>query len=107
MNRVCKVCWLHSNDQMIACCSCNIPVHLECYGGTTNLSLFLCGSCILTEREDVICIACPELRSALKATTDGRWMHAICSLFIPEVRYAEEETMTGVDVSELTKIVLD
>lgn len=40
----------------------------------------------------------------MKRTSDGNWAHVVCALYIPEVSFANDETMEPIIVSKVPSI---
>jgi hypothetical protein len=43
------------------------------------------------------CVLCPVAEGAMKRTTDGRWMHISCGLWVPEVFFLNGEAREPID----------
>ncbi|CCF60592.1 hypothetical protein KAFR_0K02370 [Kazachstania africana CBS 2517] len=120
---VCKGGFSGANDNEISCQNCGLNVHATCYGVPLKGSRshdgvkwsqhrWLCDPCsndlnpiISTTYNCSLCYAkeldyagskrgsahaCPD---ALKCTTDGKWVHAICSLFNDHIYYGDGPLM--------------
>ena len=49
------------------------------------------------------CCLCPEYHGALKATTDGRWVHLCCAIWCGAAATINSlQDMTGIDISNVT-----
>lgn len=105
---VCAICESTDgdpSDPIVLCDGCDLMVHTTCYGHpfTTNgvpEGDWFCDQC-LASKSEVSCCLCPKTGGALKPTTDGRWAHVVCSLYVPEVYFKDSEGRQGIDVSNV------
>ncbi|XP_024377604.1 uncharacterized protein [Physcomitrium patens] len=99
----CTVCYLdeeYVDNLLLQCDKCRIMVHMNCYGELElpDGDLWLCNLC----RPDAPktrppCCLCPVTSGALKKTTDGRWAHLMCAMWIPETCLVDVKRMEPVD----------
>mmetsp|Transcript_44943 Transcript_44943/g.74586 ORF Transcript_44943/g.74586 Transcript_44943/m.74586 type:complete len:224 (-) Transcript_44943:293-964(-) len=112
---VCAVCgegdW-EDDNAIIFCDSCDLAVHQVCYGaGARHIpegdQPWFCDVCrhlgsssragrytkkgatLQTHQKE--CIMCPDRGGALKRTTDSRWAHITCALWVPGVQFLDVE----------------
>ncbi|KAM6922077.1 lysine-specific demethylase 4B [Xenentodon cancila] len=85
---------------LIRCSSCNMQVHASCYGVKPDSvrGSWTCSRCA-TGTWTVECCLCNLRGGALKVTTDNRWVHVICAIGVPEVRFVNAIEREPVDVS--------
>ncbi|KNE60056.1 hypothetical protein AMAG_05489 [Allomyces macrogynus ATCC 38327] len=88
-------------NAIVWCDGCNIAVHQECYGVPyIPEGQWLCRRCMHPD-STAICVLCGQSEGALKRTTDHKWAHVLCALWIPEVTIANAVYMEPIDVSEV------
>jgi hypothetical protein len=92
---VCNVDEESEANQFVQCDSCNVMVHMECYGLTTvpDGELWLCRQCDAKLEFAPCCAVCPVQGGPLKPTTCGNWVHITCAMWIPEMAFENVEAM--------------
>jgi len=118
---------------LVRCTQCSISVHPTCYGHPLvkmrkeqedqerrqqqsrssssvrdPLSTWVCDRC-LWKAEQEPCVLCPILEGPMKRTTDWRWVHLVCALWIPEVFFRVPLGRQAVDVlhTKTTRFALE
>lgn len=88
---VCDICRspdAEDENEMVFCDSCNICVHQACYGiAVIPDGEWMCSPCreLGSHKKTISCVLCPNSGGAFKPTSNGRWAHVSCALWIPEV----------------------
>ncbi|CAN8247651.1 unnamed protein product [Cochlearia groenlandica] len=106
----CNVCHAdeeYENNLFLQCDKCRIMVHAGCYGELEPCdgALWLCNLCrpgapVIPPR----CCLCPVVGGIMKPTTDGRWAHLACAMWIPETCLSDVKKMEPVDgVNKVSK----
>ncbi|KAE9595226.1 putative histone-lysine N-methyltransferase [Lupinus albus] len=105
----CNVCHMdeeYENNLFLQCDKCRMMVHARCYGEVepVNGVLWLCKLCRLGATSPPPCCLCPLIGGAMKPTTDGRWAHLACAIWIPETCLADVKRMEPIDgLSRISK----
>ncbi|KAK1439506.1 hypothetical protein QVD17_05325 [Tagetes erecta] len=99
----CNVCHMdeeYANNLFLQCDKCRMMVHARCYGELEPVDgvLWLCNLC-RPGAPDISppCCLCPVTGGAMKPTTDGRWAHLACAMWIPETCLSDIKKMEPID----------
>ncbi|XP_044526905.1 lysine-specific demethylase 4B [Gracilinanus agilis] len=87
---------------LIACAKCYLQVHASCYGIRPDLvnEGWTCSRCTANAWTAECCL-CNLRGGALQMTTDRRWIHVICAIAVPEVRFLNVIERHPVDISAI------
>lgn len=99
----CNVCDMdeeYEDNLFLQCDKCRMMVHARCYGELKQLDggLWLCNLCRPgAPRVSPKCCLCPVTGGAMKPTTDGRWAHLACAIWVPETCLKDVKRMEPID----------
>ncbi|KAM0944167.1 putative [histone H3]-lysine(4) N-trimethyltransferase [Dioscorea sansibarensis] len=99
----CGVCHMdeeYEDNLFLQCEKCRVMVHARCYGELEPLGgiLWLCNLCRLgSPKYPPPCCLCPVTGGVMKPTTDGRWAHLACAMWIPETCLLDVKKMEPID----------
>ncbi|XP_010522208.1 PREDICTED: histone-lysine N-methyltransferase ATX2 isoform X2 [Tarenaya hassleriana] len=99
----CNVCHMdeeYENNLFLQCDKCRMMVHAKCYGELEPRDgvLWLCNLCRPeAPNPPPPCCLCPVVGGAMKPTTDGRWAHLACAIWIPETCLSDVKKMEPID----------
>ncbi|XP_010469690.1 PREDICTED: histone-lysine N-methyltransferase ATX1-like isoform X2 [Camelina sativa] len=106
----CNVCHMdeeYENNLFLQCDKCRMMVHANCYEELEpgDGALWLCNLCRPDAPEiPPRCCLCPVVGGAMKPTTDGRWAHLACAIWIPETCLSDVKKMEPIDgVNKVSK----
>ncbi|NWQ82770.1 KDM4B demethylase, partial [Columbina picui] len=87
---------------LISCAKCCLQVHASCYGIRPDLvnESWSCSRCAANAWAAECCL-CNLRGGALQMTTDGRWVHIICAIAVPEARFLNVIERHPVDISAI------
>uniref|UniRef100_K7GHL6 Lysine-specific demethylase 4B n=1 Tax=Pelodiscus sinensis TaxID=13735 RepID=K7GHL6_PELSI len=87
---------------LISCAKCCLQVHASCYGIRPDLvnEGWSCSRCSASAWAADCCL-CNLRGGALQMTTDGRWIHIICAIAVPEARFLNVIERHPVDISSI------
>lgn len=99
----CAVCgegdWDETNV-ILFCDGCNLAVHQVCYGGGACAipeGPWFCAKCEAGS-PDAACCLCAQTGGAMKRTSDWRWAHIVCAVWMPNVSFHDPESRDVVDI---------
>lgn len=97
----CAVCGNSESDNsnsIVFCDGCDIAVHQECYGVSfIPEGPWLCRRCLIARNTTEKCLFCPSTTGAFKQTDGGDWSHVLCTLWIPELYFANPIYMEPIE----------
>lgn len=106
----CNVCHMdeeYANNVFLQCDKCRMMVHARCYGEPEPVDgvLWLCNLCRPGAPNcPPPCCLCPVIGGAMKPTTEGKWAHLACAIWIPETCLSDIKKMEPIDgVSRVSK----
>lgn len=90
-----------NSNAIVFCDGCNLAVHQDCYGiPYIPEGQWLCRKCTVSPDRAVSCVLCPHEGGAFKQTTQGRWAHLLCAMWIPETGVSNPVYMEPIDSVE-------
>lgn len=105
MAKNCEICNDNKiQDELFRCLKCDVIVHKICYGisEVTEIKNYLCEYCRVTnDTMEKRCEFCPSTSGALKLTTNNKWVHAICAVYVPSVSYVKNDSTETADISKI------
>lgn len=109
---LCAVCGSTDGDPtdpIVLCDGCDLMVHATCYGHPFTNGIpdgdWFCAQCLESKatKAQLSCCLCSVAGGALKPTTDGRWAHLVCAIYVPEVFFVDSDGREGIDCSKVLK----
>ncbi|TYK23919.1 histone-lysine N-methyltransferase ATX2-like isoform X2 [Cucumis melo var. makuwa] len=108
----CSVCHMdeeYENNLFLQCDKCRMMVHARCYGELEPVDgvIWLCNLCRPGSPDcPPPCCLCPVIGGAMKPTTDGRWAHLACAIWIPETCLSDIKKMEPIDgLNRINKLI--
>lgn len=110
-----------NSNAIVFCDGCNLAVHqgeatqrciarqttdpycllADCYGiPYIPEGQWLCRKCTVSPDRAVSCVLCPHEGGAFKQTTQGKWAHLLCAMWIPETGVSNPVYMEPIDSVE-------
>lgn len=90
-----------NSNAIVFCDGCNLAVHQDCYGiPYIPEGQWLCRKCTVSPDRAVTCVLCPHEGGAFKQTTQGKWAHLLCAMWIPETGVSNPVYMEPIDSVE-------
>eukprot|EP00736_Rhodelphis_marinus_P001401 Rmarinus@m.9366 len=101
---VCNVCQngeIEDGNVIVFCDKCGVAVHQACYGvPSIPPGPWMCRYCESNSKQHIStleCAVCPVKGGAFKRSRDGRWVHVVCALWIPELRIVDHLAMEPIE----------
>ncbi|XP_043099039.1 lysine-specific demethylase 4C-like [Puntigrus tetrazona] len=90
------------SSPLVACNSCCVQVHASCYGVAANdvSPVWTCDRCVSGDLAAGCCL-CNLRGGALKRTSDDRWVHVMCAVGLPEVKFIDVVKRAPIDISAI------
>ncbi|KAK9362166.1 hypothetical protein V1504DRAFT_432180 [Lipomyces starkeyi] len=110
----CGICGsAQPREKLLRCHGCHMCVHRSCYGVRDAKKKWLCEPCQndRSPRHSMTyeCALCPAQlcediphaekspRDPLKVTSGNNWMHVLCAVWTPEIKFTDSYTMNAVE----------
>ncbi|CEO97891.1 PHD-type domain-containing protein [Plasmodiophora brassicae] len=97
----CDVC-REVDGELVYCSSCEVAVHSHCYGAPLSVAIpegdWICDGCTWGQ---TVCALCPRMGGAMKRTTDWRWAHIGCAIWVPEVYFRFADRCDALDLMQI------
>ncbi|XP_016084512.1 lysine-specific demethylase 4C-like isoform X2 [Sinocyclocheilus grahami] len=90
------------SSPLVACNSCCVQVHASCYGVAAHdvSPVWTCDRCVSGDLAAGCCL-CNLRGGALKRTSDDRWVHVMCAVGLPEVKFIDVAKRAPIDISAI------
>ncbi|KAK0541003.1 hypothetical protein OC842_000209 [Tilletia horrida] len=90
-----------NSNAIVFCDGCNLAAHQDCYGiPYIPEGQWLCRKCTVSPDRAVSCLLCPHEGGAFKQTSNGKWAHLLCAIWIPETGVSNPVYMEPIDSIE-------
>ncbi|KAK0547557.1 hypothetical protein OC846_004812 [Tilletia horrida] len=87
-----------NSNAIVFCDGCNLAAHQDCYGiPYIPEGQWLCRKCTVSPDRAISCILCPHEGGAFKQTSNGKWAHLLCAIWIPETGVSNPVYMEPID----------
>ena len=53
------------------------------------------------------CLLCPSKDGAMKKTNEGNWVHVVCALYMPGVKFGNVNTMSKIKLGKIPQAALN
>lgn len=112
---ICMTLQSHNNAQVLSCAQCSVRVHEECYGVDVaeDETIWYCERCKFSRENPSAplgpCVLCrnnfdnKQPVEAFKRTIGGGWVHVLCAIWIPEVKFADAPNLDFVDIATVDR----
>jgi hypothetical protein len=98
---ICNDTECENSNAIVFCDGCNLAVHQDCYGvPLLPEGQWLCRKCMVSPEAPVSCLFCPNEGGAFKQTSNNKWGHLVCGLWIPEIGFSNPVYMEPIDQVE-------
>ncbi len=105
----CEVCLQDRSDEsdpIVYCERCNSGVHASCYGYPLSKEVpegeWVCDRCSCGAQNER-CVLCPMKSGIMKKTTDSRWAHLACAMWVPEVFFRDGMGLEAIDTFQVAE----
>lgn len=85
---------------LLVCAQCSLCVHSACYPAPDPIGDWLCDRC--ANNQYAKCCLCILRGGALRKTTDSRWVHVICAMFLPDAQFINQNS--GQNIVDITRV---